>query len=103
MFIPSIGRVVHYSLTAYNANAVNRRRNDARENKNVGQYGFILHSGNDVVEGDIFPLIITRVWGPPETPTAFNGQLLLDGNDTLWVTSTSMGDGPGKCVEPPRV
>ncbi|MER8560205.1 hypothetical protein [Mesorhizobium sp. M0578] len=52
-------------------------------------------------EGDVFPLIITKVWGDTET-SAFNGQLMLDGNDLFWVTSTAIGEGNRQCFWPPR-
>jgi len=34
--------------------------------------------------------VITRVWGQTEG-SAVNGQVLLDGDDTLWVTSVTQG------------
>ena len=54
-----------------------------------------------VKEGDVYPLIITRVWGDSEK-SAFNGQLMLDGNDLFWVTSTALGDKNRECFWPPR-
>lgn len=52
--------------------------------------------------GDKYPMMITRVWGDPEpgkpssaTPeTNVNGQVFLDGNDTIWVTSVHCADEP---------
>lgn len=101
---PTIGRIVHYTLTEQDAQQINKRRADSqahihehRENSN----GVQIHFGNSVQAGDVYPLVITRVWGPGET-AAFNGQVLLDGNDCLWVTSTSIGEGPRKCAWPTR-
>jgi hypothetical protein len=99
---PSIGRIVHYTLSEQDAEAINRRRADARahlpehqENAN----GVQVHTGNDVKPGDVYPLIITRVWG--DTPeSAANGQVLLDGNDLFWATSVSHGTGERKFVWP---
>jgi hypothetical protein len=55
--------------------------------------GAQAHIGNDAKEGDVFPMLITKVWG--DTPTcAVNGQAFLDGNDVLWITSVAVGDGP---------
>ena len=93
--IPSIGRIVHYTLSAQDAEQVNRRRDDARRNTRQiteAQAGYVAHVGNDVRAGDVYPLVITRTWG--STPeSAVNGQVLLDGNDLLWVTSVQQGEG----------
>jgi len=100
--IPSPGRIVQYELSENDADQINRRRKDARANSNVGTTGFMLHVGNDVRAGEKYPLIITRAWGNREE-SAVNGQLMLDGNDTFWVTSVSHGDGPRHFKEFPRV
>lgn len=103
--IPTIGRIVHYRLSEQDATQINRRRADAsahlsehRENST----GVVVHAGNSVAAGDVYPLVITRVWGNVEG-SAVNGQVLLDGNDTLWVTSVTEGDGPRQWFAPPRV
>lgn len=124
---PTRCRIVQYRLRHSDAEAINRRRADARahmtehrENAN----GVQVHVGNSVRKGDIFPLVIVHVWDneyadgtrllidgtptPPEgadyaeedffTPEShygINGQLILDGNDTLWITSAPEGDFPG--------
>lgn len=36
-------------------------------------------------------------------PSGVNGQVFLDGNDVLWVTSVVQGDKPGQWHEPERV
>ena len=87
--IPTPGRIVLYTLCADDAFAITQRRDDVRT-------GAQARGGNPVKAGDEFPLVITRVWATPETvteATACNGQVLLDGNDTLWVTSVHQGDG----------
>lgn len=94
--VPTIGRIVHYTLTATDAEAINRRRRDAIEQSiKIGDYrdGVTVHVGNAVEEGEIYPMMIVRVWGDrPES--AVNGQVHLDGNDLHWVTSTQCGTGP---------
>jgi len=99
---PTVGRLVHYTITAANAEAINKRRNDAtrsmadhRENAN----GVQVHVGNVAREGDVYPLLIVRVW-PGDL---VNGQAFLDGNDSLWVTSVGEGEGPGTFAWPARV
>ncbi|MBK9029316.1 MAG: hypothetical protein IPN98_16545 [Propionivibrio sp.] len=41
-------------------------------------------------------MLITRVWdyGTPNPDAMVNGQVFLDGNDCLWVTSVKVGEGP---------
>jgi hypothetical protein len=91
--IPSIGRIVHLRLSEGCAASINKARAES---------GGAL-KGNTAKEGDVYPLLITRVWGdePTET-TPVNGQVHLDGNDCLWVTSVVQGDGPGQWFAPPR-
>lgn len=102
---PSIGRIVRYTLSDYDVAEVNRRRNDAykamaqhRDNADGSQ----VHVGNAVNPGEAYPMIITRVWGDQPT-SAVNGQVLLDGNDSLWVTSRGCGDEAGQYAWPERV
>ena len=87
--IPSLGRIVHLTLRADQAQEINTRR------------GFSGNVGNRASEGQVFPLIITRIGDTEQS--AVNGQVLLDGNDTLWVTSVVQGDETGQWFEPPRV
>ncbi len=105
MTIPSIGRIVHYRLSAKDAEAINRRRQHAREHLDehrANSNGVQIHAGNSVNEGDQFPLIITRPWGD-QPDSLVNGQVLLDGNDLFWATSVKVGDGPGTFSWPARI
>jgi hypothetical protein len=102
--IPTIGRIVHYCISSADAEQINRRRNDAhskvawhRENKTGSQ----VHVGNSVAEGDVFPMVITKVWGDTET-SCVNGQVMLDGNDLFWATSVAVGVGPRTFAWPSR-
>lgn len=90
--IPTVGRIVHYRMTEHGAAQIRQRR--------AASNGILV--GNPVNAGDVYPLVITRVWGDTEG-SAVNGQVLLDGNDTLWVTSATEGDGAGQWFTPPRV
>lgn len=102
--VPTIGRIVHYRLSAQDAEAINRRRADAREHRDQhtgNATGVVIHVGNSVEEGETYPTMITRVWG--STPeSAVNGQVMLDGNDLYWVTSVACGEGPGTFSWPVR-
>lgn len=112
---PRIGSLVAYRLTEADADQVNRRRVAAhglacdRALGGVGA-GVQVHVGNPVAAGDVLPLIVTRTarlvgrelvnlddqvaanlfkTGIDASAgiEVINGQVQLDGNDTLWVTN----------------
>lgn len=87
--VPTIGRIVLYRLRQSDADSINERPlwSTAR--------------GNRVTEGEVYPMVIVKVWG--DSPNAaVNGQVMLDGDDTLWATSVSCGDKPGEFAWPQR-
>jgi len=89
--IPTIGRIVNYVLTDGDATAINQRRTDAQDSLAMHRKyrtGAIIHIGNAAREGDIYPMLITRVWDD----SLVNGQVFLDGNDTIWVTSVKFDE-----------
>jgi len=93
---PTIGRIVNYKLNQTDVEAINRRRTNptsiaARIKEEKWPLGAQAHIGNDVTTGQIYPMIIVAVWGE----TCVNGQVLLDGNDTFWVTSAQLGESEG--------
>lgn len=115
--IPSLGRTVHYCLSADDAIKINRRRTDGpsilRRMTNLHWHeGAQAHIGNPVKAGDVFPMIIVAVDPPPAegepNVSAVSGQVFLDGSDVFWaqhvaqVVSDST-DKEGLWFEPPRV
>jgi hypothetical protein len=87
---PSTGRIVHYVLSHADVQSI--------ENQRIAT-GTV---SNATREGDIYPMLITRLWG--DTPeSSVNGTVFLDGPDTYWVTSRSQGEGPSHWHVPPRV
>ena len=80
---PRIGRIVHYKLSAIDAEKINLQ----------------VREGNTVREGEVFPMIITKLWGS-DPDSYLNGQLFLDGSELYWVTSTKVGDTPGTYAWP---
>ena len=108
---PSVGRIVHYTLTRQDADAINVRRADYRafeaghkhphEPGTPAATGHIAHIGNTAREGDVCAATVVRVFGP--SVTTVNMQVHLDGNDTYWATSRQEGDRPGYWAWPPRV
>ena len=108
--LPAIGRIVLYTLTDYDAAAINGRRDDAAAFRRsvtvtgplkageIGRTGHVEHAGNAVSEGDVLPATIARTF----EGTYCNLQVTLDGNDTWWATSRQEGDGPGFWSWPAR-
>ena len=108
---PSIGRIVHYVLTEQDAAEIMRRRTTgpdiaSRIADDKWPIGAQAHIGNAVSAGDVFPMVIVRVW--PSDTGSVNGRVLLDGSDEFWATSRSQvvadsTDKQGCWFEPPRV
>lgn len=89
---PSIGRTVLYTLAVGHAAVIQTQRRRLQQ------------AGNGVKAGQIYPMVIVRVWGEVEG-SAVNGRVLLDGDDTYWATSRCEADEPteGRWHVPPRV
>lgn len=108
---PTIGRIVHYTLTEQDAASINVRRSDFKafeaghkhphEPGQPAATGHIAHVGNHAEAGQVYPATVVRVFDS-STSTA-NLQVTLDGNDTYWATSRAEGDEPGHWAWPPRV
>jgi len=91
--IPTIGRIVIYTMTVEDALSVNRRRTTGKSiaermmvNPPLWPVGAQAHFGNSVQEGDRYPMIIVKTWGD-HPHSAVNGKVMLDGSDTYWATS----------------
>lgn len=90
---PAPGRIVHYSLSEADVLRINSRRSDAKAaHAGTKLTGFQVHVGNEVRVGDVVPMLIVKTW----EGDLVNGQVFLDGNDTLWVTSAHEGPEPGQ-------
>lgn len=95
-FRPRVGAGALYRLSADDAESVNRRRDQSNAHRALHvatANGTMIHVGNKVAEGDIFPMLIVRTW---ENLPNVNGKVFLDGNDELWVQSVREGDGAGQ-------
>lgn len=93
---PSIGRIVHYKLSGQDADEINRRRTHEGRiavamEADKWSIGAQAHIGNEVKAGEVFPMIIVKVW----SDECVNGQVILDGTDQLWKTSPSLGGEEG--------
>lgn len=107
---PSIGRIVHYCLTEQDAAEITRRRTDgpsiaARIMTSEWPPGAQAHVGNSVSAGDVFPMVIVRIW--PSDVGSVSGRVFLEGSDELWAMSRSQvtpdsTDKQGCWFEPPR-
>lgn len=89
--IPTVGRTVLYTLNETDAELINLARSQPP----------FPRAGNRAEAGQVYPMVIVRVWG--DTPdAAVNGQVLLDGPDTYWATSRHLGAEPGTFAWPAR-
>lgn len=86
---PTIGRIVHYTLTEGDAHAIRQQR-----------AALVQAHGNPVQEGQVYPAMVVRVFDP--STAAANLQVFLDGNDSHWATSAKEGHGPGHWAWPSR-
>lgn len=91
--IPTIGRVVHYTLNDADATLINDKRADPVYKA--------IHQGNTAVAGQTFSAEVVRKFA--DSGTSVNLQVKLDGTDTYWATSRQEGDGHGQWTWPPRV
>lgn len=92
---PSVGRIVHYTLSEQDAALIAARR--AAQAFPAG----IVGQHNAVSPGDTYPAVVVRTFGG----SAANLKVLLDGDDTYWATSRCEGqpDEQGCWIWPPRV
>lgn len=94
---PTLGADVIYTLSDYDAKAINQLRADhygfVRSLGGVLKTGHQGHQGNSATAGDTCPAKIVKVFG-----AACNLQVFNDGNDTYWATSRTEGDGEGHWI-----
>ena len=103
-----LGDTVVYRLTEEDAAKINRRRttgNSIAERLASDDWpqGAQAHIGSRVSAGLDFPMIVVRYRqsgevdhpGYPSCSVA-NGQVILDGSDTLWVRNVTEGPHPGQ-------
>lgn len=83
------GRITHYILTQQDADEINRRRVSGAGHGENWPAGAQAHIGNPISTGEHCPMMVVKVWDrqPDGGNGCCNGQVLLDGNDSLWVTS----------------
>jgi hypothetical protein len=85
---PTIGRIVHYKL----------RPEDVRSAQ-------LKSPTNPHSEGQVLPMIVCCVWPNEfgEGTFGINGQVFLDGEHSLWITSAGEGVGIGQWSWPEKV
>ena len=97
----TIGQVVIYKLSDVDVERIIHRRNTEitiAESLSENRWSKVTqaHIGNWVGVGEEYPLIVTRTFERTDGIFGVNGQVLLDGNDVLWVTSVKEGNDPGQ-------
>lgn len=93
---PSIGRIVHYRVTAAEATRSNARR----------EWGLMFfpkalrprYAETPLEAGAVVPVMVTGV----HQTGWISGVAFLDGDDTLWIGAATEGDKPGAWFWPPR-
>jgi hypothetical protein len=103
----SIGRILQYKLTEEDVQRIARRRTDSgsianRIKEEKWPLGAQAHIGNPHHAGQVLPLVVCVVWPNEYGPNyhGVNGQVLLDGNDSYWVTSIKEGSENGTWAWP---
>jgi hypothetical protein len=76
---PSIGRIVHYQPTLEEREAW-------------------ATSGNSIGPDEVLPAIVVAVW----SDDCVNLRVFLDGEESPWSTSRTLGEGPGEWRWPAR-
>lgn len=100
--IPSVGRIVHITISEAMAEEIDKNKN--LRNTQVYFKSRSSFEGNPVESGDIYPMIITKVWSDePIENTLVQGQIFLDGNYAYWASSVKQGTENGQWFEPPKV
>lgn len=100
-----IGDILLYRLNEQDIKAINRRRTSGAAIQARMQAqplawpeGAQAHIGFPARPGQVFPLIVTTL----TVGGLVNGQVMLDGNDTLWVTSVGQGTCEGTWSPKPK-
>lgn len=96
---PTIGRIVHYKLSAADAQLINSSRSTRAKREGVVSQ----HLGNHAEAGQVFPATIVRIFDPEGSIGTANLQVTLDGVDVYWATSRKIGNDDGDWTWPPRV
>jgi hypothetical protein len=96
----SIGRSVIYTLTEGDCQTINERRwlrvrelrSEASPKVDVNFVAKMAtdFKGADPAPGMVFPMMVVKVI----RPGVLNGQVFLDGNDTLWVQNVTEAKDP---------
>lgn len=88
--LPSLGRIVHYVLSADDVDAIDRLMPIVVDGQRQPR--------NPVAVGDMYPAMVVKVFGAPYA----NLQVFLDGACTYWATSRGEGDQPATWSWPAR-
>lgn len=91
-----IGSLLHYFLTKDDIDKITASRDAIASVHSRFIEDSVGPEGNPHYEGDVVAMIVTAV----HSSDCVNGQLVLDGNDSLWVTSRTKGEGVGQWQEP---
>lgn len=88
-----LGATLYYALSHADASAINHRRLYNAKRTEHGHVVGMHHVGNTAFVGALCPMVVVKV---NDQHGSVNGQVLLDGNDVLWVTDVQHGTGAGQ-------
>jgi hypothetical protein len=86
-----IGQVVHYRLSQQDVQEIEKWRQST--SKALGSESL---PQEDVRTGQVYPAIITRMYGGSMTSPEVSLKVFLEGPHDFWTTARSMGQGEGK-------
>lgn len=81
-----LGEMLHYRIG----------KDDAEERNDLRKTAADKHQGHKLDAGEVVPFLVTKLGNDGK----FSGQAFLDGNDTLWIKGTTLGDEDGQCARP---
>lgn len=91
--MPALGQTVAYCLNRLDVEVINERRRRAERAAAEPPHP-VGPSGAPVAEGDVYAAVVVRM-ASLDPDDGLNLQVLLDGDDTLWVQRVIEGTGPG--------
>ena len=96
--IITIGDIVLYRLASTDTYQINKRRQDWQiyATDPMPEIGYQAHVGNDVDAGELAPMIVTMI---SQYDGSLNGQVMLDGNDSLWVETVERDPDDGSDID----
>lgn len=92
--LPTVGRIVLYTLNDGDAKAINNARDCQQGTEPRTHFNKHCPAGNHAAAGDVCAAVVVRVFDPSRWTV--NLKVLLDGTDDYWATSRALGESEGQ-------